>query len=313
MRNVLLSFMFSLLALSAGCSREGSDPRSSEGSEPPPTVAPTVGDRPAPAAAPEAEPEPASSPPALPAVEQALREIRDKTRCNRVMGCPPAQALVRAGVASVAPAVDLLRRSSGDAPWRAELVRVLGVIGHRDALPLLRDLLDDPQWLMRAEAAVALGRMRDAEALPALESLMEGSTDADHAAEHAAAGFALVRLGRADAGKAALLGTLTPEAVGRNNWGFTALAVELAGELRLQEALPGIRAAARHQDVFLRKAAFAALASLRDRQAARTLVEALGDRIPSVRTAARAALEAITGEKRTDDEWRAWCEAGCEG
>ena len=242
-------------------------------------------------------------------MEEALREVRDKRRCNRVMGCSPADVLVRAGVISVEPIVDLLRRSQGDAYWRPVLVRVLGSIGYRDARPLLRELLTDPQWLMRTEAAIALGRMRDAESLDTLRTMLARTDEENSAAEHAAAGFALDRLGQAD-GRGALAAVLTPAAVARNNWGYTAIAVELAAELGLVEALPGIRVAAKHPDVFLRKAAIGALGRLGDRAATGALVEALGDTIPSARAAARSALEAITKEKRSDDEWRAWCKAG---
>lgn len=310
MRNTFILLVFFASISSGACTR---DDQPAKPATTAPTVGATVADRPdrVSAPAPAAEHQGGAPAPLPPAVEEALRDVRDKRRCNRVMGCPPIDALVRAGVVSVNPMVDLLRTTRGDAPWRTELVRALGTIGHRDALPLLRELVSDPLWLMRTEAAVALGRLHDAESVPALERLLAGSTDPDHAAEHAAAGYALARLGQAEVGHAAVLRTLTPEAVARNNWGFTTIAVDLARELALREALPGIRAAAGHQDVFLRKAAFAALAQLRDGGANRALVDALGDHIPSVRSAARDALEAITGEKRTDAAWRTWCDAGC--
>lgn len=307
MRNSLCLLVLAVVTWQASCRRSDPPQAARVPAEPPPTV----GD--GRAAASDAGVAEAVEAPLPPGVEEALRDVRDKRKCNRVMGCPPVEALLRAGVVSVAPMVELLRQSRGDAYWRPVLVRALGTIGHRGALPLLREQLTDPLWLIRTEAAIALGRMRDAESIDTLRSLLARADGEDKVAERAALGYALERLG-VEGGRGALAEVLTPEAVSRNNWGYTAIAVELAAELGIRETLPGIRAAAKHPDVFLRKAAFAALGALRDGEAARLLVDGLDDSIPSARSVARGALEALTGEERTEEEWRRWCtNGGCEG
>ena len=247
-------------------------------------------------------------------VKGALEEIRKRGSCNKVMGCKPAEVLEHAGTVAIAPIEELLRRTGGDGQYRARLVRVLGRIGDPAAAPFLRELLGDGQWLIRVEAAIALGRVGDRSAVPSLEERITASRSTGGAAERAAAAYALVKLGEG-AYRSDLAATLTPEAVRAQNWGFTTTAVELAAELGMSETLPGVRLAARHADVFLRKAALTALGRLGDKSSAGLLVDALDDPIPSARRTAEEALRMVTGQKLKGPEaWRAWCErTSCRG
>jgi len=59
---------------------------------------------------------------------------------------------------------------------RATLCRCFGEIKHADAVPLLREALDDSFWLVQANAARSLAQLGDTESIPALARMAGGAS-----------------------------------------------------------------------------------------------------------------------------------------
>jgi hypothetical protein len=58
-------------------------------------------------------------------------------------------------------------------PARTSVVKALGVWGTKGSVPVLIDLLDEPDYFLRAEAAAALGKLQDGRAAEPLAKLFE--------------------------------------------------------------------------------------------------------------------------------------------
>ncbi|MCB9729258.1 MAG: HEAT repeat domain-containing protein [Deltaproteobacteria bacterium] len=290
-----------LACLVGGCRGEEGGP--AQPSQPAAAPAPEV------AAAPDAE------------LGAALTAMRDRHRCNRLMGCEPAKVVASRGSAAVPALLDTLEQGRGaDGFWMLALLDLLGAADDERALPLLERWLSDPRWEVRTRAALALaklGRPSSAEALQAALAAARGRRG--DVAFEAALMLALVRLGETVQGqpaRAALQERLALDhgELATMNPGFYAVLTEIVARADLPEALPLVRLGITHRDRYVRIGAIAAAGSLHDTGAIPFLVGRLDDRLPSVRRAAVAALREITGSQGLTDaaQWTAWCEArGC--
>ncbi|HEX5387650.1 MAG TPA: peptidylprolyl isomerase [Gemmatimonadales bacterium] len=194
-------------------------------------------------------------------------------------------ALLSRGVQSPAP---LVRRHAALA---------IGRIGDRRGTHLLVPLLTDPDTAVGADAAFALGLLRDTAAVPALARRLFRAPFRD-AAESAEAATAIARIGGGDAAAAVarLLSRTRP--VPR-----AAIAAALLEAWRLEEAapIPQLLRYSRSPSDALRWRAVYSLARLRAPAAALDLAAALDDRLARVRAlAARALVRRFVTESGLD-------------
>lgn len=222
-----------------------------------------------------------------------LRELTSRKKCNQVMGCPALEEVVKLGEVSVPELIRILEGSPSIAPFRPFVLEALGKIGDKAATKTLLKELAPPFWPNRVAAIVSLGRIRDRSAVTSLREILN-KPDAYQPATLAAAGYAMYRMG--DRNYADQITSLTtPEAIQTVNWGYTRIALELATELGLIEALPGARIALLHDDYFLRSQAIETIRILKDRHAVPEIIRMLNDPIPSLRQKARSTLQELSG------------------
>jgi hypothetical protein len=268
--------------------------------------APGTASAPPPAPAPPAPPTP--EPPAPPVdVSPFIRAVRDRQQCNNVSGCKAADELVALGEAAVAPVQEALAHSPLHEPAALVFVEVLGRIGSR-ALPAQKELLRVARQkvgFVGPTAIVALGRIGSTEARSEIEALRTAAIAEGALGTQVAAAYALFRLGD-KAARAQVAAALQPGDIQQSNPGLALLVIPLFAELELREALPVIRAAARHESFFARREAARALGRLRDTESVDLLLGMVGAE-PSVHEAAAKALQRITGESHwSADAWKAW-------
>ncbi len=92
-------------------------------------------------------------------VEHALAELRVRTRCNDVSGCPSADLLRAAGPQVVRPLLNLAHVAKPRAPWLARVTLLLGELGDDDeVLPTLQLLAEREEDAVRAAAILGLWR-----------------------------------------------------------------------------------------------------------------------------------------------------------
>jgi hypothetical protein len=265
-------------------------------------------------AAPPASPvttEPAE--PAEPAVDGHLAELKNKQRCNRLMGCEPALALLQLGPAVVPSLVTALEEQPLDGRyWQVRLIALLGQLGDARALDLLHEALKQPRWELRTRAAMALAAIADRRSIEPLRALLDEGHDlpTDGAALHG-----LQALGAQVDGRPphrVLTGRLpaTQSELGLLNPGHFAFLAELVGAAKLRDALQLPRWGAIHRDRFTRMASLQTLMQLKDAAGVPYIITRLDDPSPGVRRQALRALRIITGRHAftRPEHWRDWCE-----
>ncbi|MDP6944935.1 MAG: HEAT repeat domain-containing protein [Myxococcota bacterium] len=272
----------------------------------------------------EAEPAPLSpSPPATQTVAHApdpldssrqhLTALKDKQRCNRVMGCEPAIALLQLGSAVVPALLDALAQQPLDGRyWQLRVITLLGQLGDARALSPLHEALTQPRWEVRARSALALAAIADTRSLEPLRALLRRGHDlaTDGAALHALK--ALNDTIEARSPHDVLADRLpTEEApLAQLNPGHFAFLAELVGVAQLRAGLPLARWGVLHRDRFTRMAALKTLAQLRDRDGIPYAMTRLDDPSPGVRRQTLRTLRVITGRRAFTkaEHWRDWCE-----
>jgi hypothetical protein len=266
--------------------------------------------------------EPPATPPALdPGVSAALDAIRERRKCNRIMGCKPSLELLQRGPEAVLPIVLAVSRSGSDGYWRVRLIEVLGQLGDARAIPTLERLLSSNRWEIRCRAAIALARLGSTGSAAHLERMIAQRADPDDPVSRVAALVALDRLGLPFEGAPArerLLRALPTdeETLGPLNPGYYAFLAESIREARLNAAIPLARLGARHRDRFVREASLKTLGALQDTGGISVAVGRLDDPLPSIKRLAITTLQQITGSHTLTeaDQWKSWCEArACRG
>jgi RNA polymerase sigma factor (sigma-70 family) len=165
------------------------------------------------------------------------------------------QATERDIVGAGETAMELARTTKDpDAKWMA--IRILGNLRYERAVPLLLDSLTNPNHLVRANAARALGDMRVARAERPLIQLLNKET----------------------------------------NGGVIQQTVLALGHLHSVEALPALKVAANHDDVQTRMWVLQAIGGVGGKAEVPFLARfMLGDLSPAVQASAAQAIEQITG------------------
>lgn len=253
------------------------------------------------------------------AVNAIIVELKDRQKCNRVTGCAPMNALMAHGPAARAPVEAALRAApKADGYWAVALTDALGQLGDPAAVGYLRELTRDVRWEVKVMALRSLGRLApklDAETRAALvQELGAMLTPLAPAADPSWVGslrFALARLDQAREAehRAALVALVPADEAAMQQMGapFLDVLVQLAAELRLTQALPGLRWAATSPNRFVSVHALDALGAMQDTGGVPYALTRLDDANPTVRRTAMAALRSITGAGfDTAEAWRAW-------
>jgi len=241
-------------------------------------------------------------------VRAIILERGKRQQCNDVTGCPMVATLVALG-SKAAPAVeDAFRHSKGDAFWRLSMLTVLGRIGNaRSADFLLETARGAPKVAIRARAAMALARLRHKPHLATIKALLPTLKPDEELQVILALGYTVALMGD-DYGRDVITEhfVLPPEPYHR--WDRLRPGVVAIGKLRMKSLLPRLSEITRRGDPFVRRDGARALGDLRDLATVETLIELLGDKVPSVREAAQQALSATTGlrHKRSREQWLRW-------
>lgn len=229
-------------------------------------------------------------------LQQALRDVMDRHKCNTVMGCPAREDLVAAGEQAALAIVEFYPTVQRDSYNRFHLIEILGEIPSKATIPFLTSLLHSDLWNARANAAFALGRLQAVQARPELELLFRQVKEGNDAAFAYSLAYALQRVG-SDEGKSFLLEALRAQRLASVNWGYTRFAVEAVGLLGYAQACVDLVGPLAHKDLFLRRQALETVARLNCDQtkvldAVALLLE---DKSPGVRSLAAETLLLVTG------------------
>ena len=253
-----------------------------------------------------------TAPANVPAGEEAdrLMELLDlattRQDCNIVMGCRAGEELVEFGSAAIPAIIRRYGELTRHSYQKFHLIELLGEIGDTAAVPFLSALLEDSHWNARANAAWSLAQVGAKGQRLRLEELLAKHGKSRDWGFACALAFAVEKLG-GTGGREVLLKALTPDSISSRNTGFTRIAERAVGELEMAEACPLLKMAMEHPEVFLKKEAFRAAASLqcRDAEVHRILAAGLSGRVPSVRKEAATALKKLTGyEFKTFQQWQ---------
>ncbi len=111
-------------------------------------------------------------PRALWALIEALRDPHLRVKAEA------AQALVKLGSLATGPVIELLHNSidEGDCLTARFAAKALGLVGDRSISSVLRDLLDSNDTFVACEAALALGRLQEFEAVPELITMLANAS-----------------------------------------------------------------------------------------------------------------------------------------
>jgi HEAT repeat protein len=220
-----------------------------------------------------------------------LRWLRDRSipaALARLIGSGDVQheiveALVRFG----SSAVDLLTEqlTSGDTESRRLAVIALGRIGDQQAVPALLPLLEEDDPRLTVPVAVALARLGDSRAFEPLLGLLG---DRDASVRQAAIG-ALNSIGHSDMARRVSMLLKDKDARVRES------ATRIAGYFGYPECLEALVACATDTDEAVRVAALESLPYFDSQNAIELLADALANGTPRVRGASAQALGSIGG------------------
>jgi HEAT repeat protein len=164
---------------------------------------------------------------------------------------------------------------------RKYAARAVGDLGHQEAIPRLREMLEGSDPRLRAVAAEVLMRFRDVESVETAVALLEDPTSDSELATW------LESFGAPEVRRALLKMTENDNARARR------AAVEILGEQRAREALPRVRALLVSEEPSDRAAAAGAIGNLGAAEESDKLVVLLADTESSVRRSAAEALRKL--------------------
>ncbi len=231
-------------------------------------------------------------------LDELLDLVSDRRTCNIVMGCEAKDGLVAIGAPAAKPIIQRYRTLGRPSYQKFHLIEILGYVSAPEVLPFLEERLTDPHWNARANAAIALARLKAVSKLGLLKRLLRKHSGGRDFGFLYALAYAVEKLG-AGGGSAILLKGLTEESVGSINWGYTRIAAFAAADLGLKQACPDLVHSVLHNDIFLKKEAIGAAMALqcRDEKLAEAIAAQETSRIPSVRRKAAAAIEMLGSKK----------------
>ncbi len=281
-----------LLTAFAACSEERKSPESTTAE---------------PAAPVEATPEKPAAQKLDPEVETLLHKLADRTKCNRLTGCEPADKLQRMGRRAVPGLVALCRHSSGDPRWRERAFELVGILGGGQAETFLTDYLLKGSDRLLHSVALAAGhaRMKDERARAALEKLaLEGPNDV----VQTAANYALARLGDEKA-KGRLGAMWAPGRLGALPPAVIHVAVDAMRWLNAKDQAKSLRLMLSHQNLFVRRQALELVKDWRLKGAIPDLFVLLDDSSTGLKKRAQEVLRILTGQRHqhTREQWETWC------
>lgn len=249
-------------------------------------------------------------------IEANLGAIRVRHNCNRLMGCPPATALVQDMPASVAPILLVLRNADrADGYWLEMLIDILGQSDRPEVVRPLEGLSRDRRWAVKIRAVLALGRVAAHTDQNTRDLMSEAELMAAKSGDLAWLGAVLLTRSRLDPKENVSARSRLLSLYPTNHDDVVAISapildwlVLIATDARLTGAATALRSACLSDNRFVSVNAMKAVGRFQDTGAVPHLMARIEDRQPGVRRAALEALQDITGNRRATSvaEWREW-------
>ncbi len=246
--------------------------------------------REAPTAAPATPAQPAAAAaPAEAAIQEQLTALFRRGGCSRLMGCPPADALVQLGRPALAAILTAWQTHQDGSYATERLIDIVADIGGPEAEAFLQERLADNRPTLATRAALGLGALRATAAAAPLRQKLAALAGGPDVGQRAAIGYALAQLGDRTELRC------VAEALGASQAGFVLVGLEIAARLGEPAWLDPVLAAAARDNLLVRRQAMQALGRYRDRRAVAALMRHLDDASSGVRRLAAKALAGLLG------------------
>lgn len=240
-------------------------------------------------------------------LRQALREVRDRFKCNRISGCQAATVLLGYGWKARPFLAQLFASAQSRAPWRPRALCLLAELSDPAAAPQLVEALRDHNDEVRACAIWGLWRVDDRSEEAEIRRFAGLPGDAFTATARLSARWVQHR--RGEAGFGALFVQELSIRAGQSlaatpvTWGL-----RLCGEAGSPDCTSVLERASRHPTFVVRRAVLDLIEARPGRQHVPVLLGLLADPIPSIARRSRKALVTLSGqpEVRGVAAWRRW-------
>jgi len=239
----------------------------------------------------------------------ALRNVRNKFKCNRISGCKPQDVAIGFGRHARPFVEQLFASAPRRAPWRSRTVRIVAELRDPDALPFLVERLGDRNEAVIAYAAYGLVLLDYRAEQKRFEDLATAGAGLMYAKTRLSTRWALARWGVKGA-KAAFKGELEDRVGQLLGSGAVTWGLYLCTQWSGVDCERSWRLAARHPAFVVRRAVAERFEAVPRKRDIPVLVELAADPVPSVGRRARAVLVQLTGEAglRDGGAWRKWCD-----
>lgn len=245
------------------------------------------------------------------ALADALLELQNKFKCNRISGCEAQDRIIQFGWTASRPAQRQFAKAKPRAAWRARMVRIVAELRDPGALPFLLTTARDRDDEAAGYALYGLALQNYPEAADLYEKWRDAGAGLQFGFSRLSARWALAREGN-EADRAAFVAELVARGGQLLAANVVAWGLHLCDVQSIDGCVDARRKAARHPGFVARRAVVESLEKRANRDEIDTLVALSSDPIASVQRKAIAALVSTTGraDLQTGGDWRKWFEAG---
>lgn len=245
------------------------------------------------------------------ALSDALLELQNKFKCNRISGCAVQGRIVDFGWRATKHVMSQYARTRRRAAWRGRLVLIVAELRDPMALPFLFRAAHDGDDEVVAFALYGLALLDHKDSMKVAVRWADAGDGMLFQMSRLSARWALARWGHIGAAD-----SFKEELASRSRQMLASATV--AWGLRLCAEAPALdcaeerRTSARHPGFLARREVVTRLAARPVKAEIGTLVMLAADPIGSIRRRAVAALVGLTGRADLQDggAWRRWCDSG---
>jgi hypothetical protein len=244
-------------------------------------------------------------------LSDALLELQNRFKCNRISGCAAHAHVVGFGWQATPHVQRQFARAKRKASWRSRLVLIVAELRDPASLPFLVKAARDRDDEVVAYAVYGLAVLDHRDALDTIKKWADAGRGMQFAMSRLSARWALAKWQEEGAAEA-----FEQELAARTRQMLASATV--AWGLRLCAEAPSLvcakqrRAAARHPGFLARREVISRLEAEPRKAEVETLVMLAADPIASIRRRAIATLVSLTGRADLQDgaAWRTWCDSG---
>ncbi len=241
------------------------------------------------------------------ALRAALRDLRDRFRCNSISGCKAHDVLVGFGYRARRPLEAIFPTAPQQAPYRSRIVRIVAELQDPASRPFLRSVLQDGSDKARGYAVYGLALLGDPRDQEMMRSYAEAPGIIASAMTRVSAAWGLAYQGEASG--AARFDAVLREAAVHQLGGVTLRwALELCRVPKGPRCDTALALSARHPAYVVRREVLRTIGPRPQRAHAAALVVLAADPNPNLARRARRALQTLSGRVDIRDAagWRAW-------